>query len=924
MKKKVLALVLAVMMAVGCFAGLGAGVEADATSLYEQLLSSTTAEEFEAVASSASEEAVNALSEIELAAIQTHFETIAPESETISATVETVNFTQAGPFMKAVNVSPVRRMLAKAASTNDASSDLVTSKTAEAQNDGSYKIKIEAYATGKVSTVTSTTPVDVVLILDQSASMSFDFNGNKTANNTSRRQYAMKQAVKNFIDSVNAKYSEKSDHRISIVTFGEGATLLNGWTDVNTEGAASLKESIEGLPNSWTNVGTNTAAGVDRANGLFGNDEYSYTGANKTRQKVTILFTDGVPGTSGFDVSYATSAIKAAKSMKDSGVTVYSVGIFTGANVNQLYGDEAFFRSMGLSINDGSIVRKDVYCCSDGAIGSSWQVRNGFLSKNYEVSPIDVPAGNRFLNYLSSNFAGATEIGLKYIDEMHYGVYSYGGYEITKNFDRSETGYYLTADSSKKLDEIFKSISENIGNTNVTLGTDAKLKDVVTKYFDIASDVSAYTYDCTSYNSKTGAATWSDTGVKLENAVSIEGNTISVTGFDYAKNYVREKEVTGDNAGLGKKLVIEFTVTPKDGFAGGNNVPTNGTDSGIYNKDGELVKPFVVPEVNVPIKSELAVADKVIYKDQSESVDSLYTKVDTSSWKYDFVNVTYDVKQGENAVSGTVSPAECTGYTVTATFAPLSAGVGASGTPAAAATETKTATIHVLVPTVSVTATDVTKYYGEMYTPDGSNITATVTWSDKQHEGVSSTKPAPYTDADLEFVFDKTPFVVPNSDTVINFTVKANGTDITDKVQGNTDYTVLFKTCTLTINKDVADLHGANDSFIFDIAYEGNVEGFTPVQVVINGAGTATLTGLPIGTYTVKEDTDWSWRYTCDNSSASTTLSASKDNDSLTITNKLTENNWLGNETFVINKCESKTIEKVSFIQQAIDFLLGR
>ena len=211
-----------------------------------------------------------------------------------------------------------------------------------------------------------------------------------------------------------------------------------------------------------------------------------------------------------------------------------------------------------------------------------------------------------------------------------------------------------------------------------------------------------------------------------------------------------------------------------------------------------------------------------------------------------------------------------------------------------------------------------------MYTPDGSNITATVTWSDKQHEGVSSTKPAPYTDADLEFVCDKTPFVVPNSDTVINFTVKANGTDITDKVQGDTDYTVRPKFCTLTINKDVADLHGANDSFIFDIAYEGNVEGFTPAQVVINGAGTATLTGLPIGTYTVKEDTDWSWRYTCDNSSASTTLSASKDNGSLTITNKLAENNWLGNETFVINKCESKTIEKVSFIQQAIDFLLGR
>lgn len=920
MKKKVLALVLAVMMAVGCFAGLGAGVEADATSLYEQLLSSTTAEEFEAVASSASEEAVNALSEIELAAIQTHFETIAPESETISATVETVNFTQAGPFMKAVNVSPVRRMLAKAASTNDASSDLVTSKTAEAQNDGSYKIKIEAYATGKVSTVTSTTPVDVVLILDQSASMSFDFNGNKTANNTSRRQYAMKQAVKNFIDSVNAKYSEKSDHRISIVTFGEGATLLNGWTDVNTEGAASLKESIEGLPSSWTNVGTNTAAGVDRANGLFGNDEYSYTGANKTRQKVAILFTDGVPGTSGFDVSYATSAIKAAKSMKDSGVTVYSVGIFTGANVNQLYGDEAFFRSMGLSINDGSIVRKDVYCCSDGAIGSSWQVRNGLFSKNYEVSPIDVPAGNRFLNYLSSNFAGATEIGLKYIDEMHYLTYRYGGYEITKNFDRSETGYYLTADSSEKLDEIFKSISENIGNTNVTLGADAKLKDVVTKYFDIASDVSAYTYDCTSYNSKTGAATWSDTGVKLENAVSIEGNTISVTGFDYAKNYVREKEVTGDNAGLGKKLVIEFTVTPKDGFAGGNNVPTNGTDSGIYNKDGEEVGTFDVPQVNVPIKAELTTNDKVIHEGNSTDVSGLYNEADTSSWKYDFVDVSYTV---EGADGDTVSPADCTDYLVKATFSPKYDGKNADGKINDDATVDGTATVHVLKPTVTVNANDVWKYYGESYNaPDGSRITGSVAWSDKNgHDvsGIAVIGSEPYGTDDLQYSYENGSFVVPNTDTTINVVVSAKGKELT-----STSYVVHPKFCTLTINKEVAKLYGANDSFIFDIAYEGNVEGFTPAQVVINGAGTATLTGLPIGTYTVKEDTDWSWRYTCDNSSASTTLSASKYNDSLTITNKLTENNWLGNETFVINKCESKTIEKVSFIQQAIDFLLGR
>ena len=140
--------------------------------------------------------------------------------------------------------------------------------------------------------------------------------------------------------------------------------------------------------------------------------------------------------------------------------------------------------------------------------------------------------------------------------------------------------------------------------------------------------------------------------------------------------------------------------------------------------------------------------------------------------------------------------------------------------------------------------------------------------------------------------------------------------------KASTNYVVHPKFCTLTVNKSVAKTYSNNDSFIFNVVGKGNVP--YNAQVVITGNGSATLTGLPVGDYTVTEDTGWSWRYTCDNSSASTTLSASKDNDSLTITNKLTENNWLGNETFVINKCESKTIEKVSFIQQAIDFLLGR
>ena len=61
-------------------------------------------------------------------------------------------------------------------------------------------------------------------MLDQSGSMAFDFDGNQTSTDSARRQYAMKQAVSNFIQAVAGKYdAAKSDHRISIVTFGSGA-----------------------------------------------------------------------------------------------------------------------------------------------------------------------------------------------------------------------------------------------------------------------------------------------------------------------------------------------------------------------------------------------------------------------------------------------------------------------------------------------------------------------------------------------------------------------------------------------------------------------------------------------------------------------------------------------------------------------------
>ena len=1074
MKKKFLSLVLAAMMTVGCFAGLGAAVGQDT-----DFAALSVEDQYAAIMAAGSEADAQALFDTldaeQQAALTAYADRQQENTDTSKETdpIPAVNYTNVAPLVTVNKVSqPAKARLMSARSTarpiekGKTVDGLVMDKTAtpvEGSADD-YKITLEAYTTGTVSTSETTKPTDIVLVLDQSGSMADPMGGYKytayrtgyssnrnyhndeyyqlrhnggsgnlwhslgkdqyvavsveqgkvfdaisgwdnrdyydnqdslycivsgeyksvtvrreghlfsddeytytvdgkqilyTTNDDSvpnfgqyaplyqaknkyiysytkdgvkttieeslkdgsspdtqffKREYdssagekrinALKAAVNKFATSVaeKAKGADKQlgteddvNHRIAVVGFasqsgnGNNTELLSiSGRNSGTVGIAynsitrqNLKDVLQDMDKQAgqtmvTNAinalaakgATRTDLGMDMANRILNANPL---GANEQRNRVVVVFTDGSPTDSnGFENNVANNAINKAKTIKDGNTTVYSIGIFSGADATQTGTKPTYDFSM-----------------------------DGWGNTNYTDSQMS-EACNWFMQNLSSN-----------------------------NGTPQDPSYYLSASDSDTLSTIFQKISNQISESKIDLGSQTVIKDTVTKYFDMptdASKVSVKSYDCTGVVS--GKPTWSEKGTVINNAVTLdtENNTVNVTGFDFNANYVTEKgrsETDPKQPGNfhGRKLVIEFTVTAKNGFVGGNSVPTNGSDSGVYDKDGKEVATFDVPQVNVPIKSKLTVNDKVIYEGGSADVSGLYNAADTASWMYDFVNVSYEVKNGDNAVTGSVSPADCTDYTVKATFSPKYDGKNANGKINDDATVNDTATVHVLKPTVTVNATDVWKYYGEDYnTPEGSTVTGSVTWADEHgHDisGITVIGSEPYGTDDLQYSYDHGEFVVPNTDTTIKVSAKVGGVE-----KASTNYVVHPKFCTLTVNKSVAKTYSNNDSFIFNVVGKGNVP--YNAQVVITGNGSATLTGLPVGDYTVTEDTGWSWRYTCDNSSASTTLSASKDNDSLTITNKLTENNWLGNETFVINKCESKTIEKVSFIQQAIDFLLGR
>lgn len=648
MKKRILSLVLCAAMLLSMCLFMGAGVVDDA--------SDAPAESTAAAESTATSPAVGPI----LPLVMTH-----PQSSSPYRAARAASFADA-------NETPL-------------DDGLKLEKTVTPNANGGYTVHLEAYTTGTVTTTTTTKPCDIVLVLDQSGSMAYNFDGNETSTDSARRQYAMKQAVNTFIEAVADKYNaEKSDHRIAVVTFGTNASTLMDWTLVtpaetgtaeSPSGETALKAKINDLP-SEPEGATNVADGMKQAETLMGSG-YNYTGSNTTRQKVVVLFTDGVPTQkSDFDTTVANGAIQSAKALKDAGATVYSVGIFNGANPNEMYGASGFDTN------------------SNGTVNSKWVKNTWGFFPGTDFPEADRPAGNRFLNLLSSNFENATEVGLKR-ETNGLGIFHYKiTYTITQNFNQTATGYYKNAADSASLKNIFTSISQTIGTANIDLGSETVIKDIVTPYFTVPQNAGAIRLSTATYNgSEFGTPDKADSSVKA--VIDPKTRAVNVTGFDFNQNYVTTNAKADGT--YGKKLIIEFDVSERDGFLGGNQVPTNDGKSGIYAK-GTMIKPFKVPTQDVEVKSITPTADpETIYLGDSANLQELVHQNATFDGTNNaFVDVTYTVEDekgtaigtykvpagsssgtwawSDAASGGTVAPEQTTTYKVTCTVSPTQTG----------------------------------------------------------------------------------------------------------------------------------------------------------------------------------------------------------------------------------------------------------
>ena len=221
-------------------------------------------------------------------------------------------------------------------------------KRIKKNDDGNYTVNVDVKGAASSTTVTTTQPIDFTLVLDVSGSMEDPMG----STDETKRLDALKTAVDNFLDgAANANKGSQSGSepvRVGLVKFsgkesdkvGDDMYRKDGYRYNYSQIVSNLTADMNGLK---TKVNKLEAAGSTQADNGFKRAVKVMEKARTDAKKVVIFFTDGSPtSTNGFEEKVANNAVTAAKSLKDGGAAVYSVGIFseaapssTGSKANQ-------------------------------------------------------------------------------------------------------------------------------------------------------------------------------------------------------------------------------------------------------------------------------------------------------------------------------------------------------------------------------------------------------------------------------------------------------------------------------------------------------------------------------------------------------------------------------------------------------------
>ena len=727
------------------------------------------------------------------------------------------------------------------------------------------------------------------------------------------RLNALKNAATTFANAVAAKAAgedgdinapaDNVNHRIAVVGFASGQRYNstnynynntevfvgsnqyrygtaaqgqygNAFQNMNTStGVGNVSASIGALS---ADGGTLTNLGLEMGNGIFGANPIA---EGKKRNRVVIVFSDGVPGWSGYDSNTANSAITQAETAKNTyGATVYSIGIFPGADATSA-GNQ-----------NGNETEKANWFMQ--RVSSNTQYPQ---SPSYYLSAADAGTLNSIFQQISNQIetgGSETTLGSETVVKDIISPY------FTLPAGTTASGIRIdTYDCTGKTGDTYTWSSTSGGNGGAT------------------ATVSGDQVSVTGFNF---SENWCGTETDAQGNTTVRGKKL-VISFDVQPKpgfFGGNGVVTNTSAGIyengsAQTPVMTFEQPTVD-------VPLAEPEVTVPDANVYLGAYYsqTVPEDAVKLGATVKIGGYDIDFSKADDPDHPYG---LEPWQVEYVNISISAATTGNGGSFE-NIQEDISYTVTVTVSPKTPGTSGDQST----TDTGTGTIHVFKPELTFKDNDV--WYGGAAPENYNGNLVEETWvnSDgtKKHDDADvtmlNTKPlltlnyipeAGKIDAnskintkqDIKVKVDVTmPVGQTQTQTNVNAHTTFKHTPCTDEtcgwtvptIPGDPAFLLHIKTCTLNITKQ----GGAGDeSYVFDVFKDG--EKYS--EVAVWGNGTETLMELPIGTYTISENAGWSWRYTANNGS-SAELTAQNPTGSITCVNTKNNNQWLNGFSEVV------------------------
>lgn len=492
-------------------------------------------------------------------------------------------------FLAAGLVLVATSLTISAQTTYNIENGIATAKRVDQNDDGTYKVHLETYATGESTTFSTSKPSDIILVLDVSTSM---VNNRYPVGSQTTRLAALKTAASNFVDIVYSKAREARQtdegfdgNRIAIVSFGGWVTdNTNGWKDVE-ENQTSLKSTINGLTTG--NSGTWTSSGLRVAieNYLDGNPRSAREDANLT----VVLFTDGEPTVVG------TQTVDGQRVTQNTTFHPYIANnsVYYSHLMKSTYNAKVFTVTLLGNNPDNRVIPLAE-----------------LISSNYPDANATFQSSNAWTYNSSTGRVSAT--GLSYGDPNNDGI-----------------AYHQNV-GQQDLNSIFEAIAESAGSAEAEVGSSTQVRDVVSNSFTLPDNVKPADVSVSIWSINPDGIGWTeDSEYDTSDITPVVGtnnsgnSTVTVEGFDYSKDDEEEGRGDGNWVGVripdprdltqnfyaGRKLVIEFNVEVREGVTGGDT-QTNTSESGVYvynaeTQQYECKNYYDVPEKQLPINIKI-------------------------------------------------------------------------------------------------------------------------------------------------------------------------------------------------------------------------------------------------------------------------------------------------------------------------------